>query len=181
MRRVLLVMITLLPVPAALALCNPFEPKTLAGFEASLASDFTAFPHLSPEELVGRASSAVLLDVREPAEFAMSHLEGAINVAPDASPAEIRRLLAGLRKPSGARPEVIFYCTVGYRSSKLAERVRRDLAADGIVRIANLRGGILAWANRGLTVVDSSGPTAAVHPYNECFAPMLKPPSAAAR
>ncbi len=159
----------------ALSLCNPFDPQTLGEYESSLAEAHPAFPHLAPEALAGRTTPVLLLDVREPQEYALSHLAGAINVAPDASVDELRRLLAGLRGTPAETAEVVFYCSVGYRSSKLAERARSGLARDGYTRIANLKGGIFAWSNRGMPVVDARGPTRSIHPYNDCFAPLLKP------
>ncbi len=165
---------------AALTLCNPFDPQTLAEYETSLAREHPAFPHRRPEELAASATPVLLLDVREAEEFAISHLDGAIHIAPDVSASALRRQLAALRGKLAPDTEVLFYCSVGYRSSKLAERVRKELAAAGYPRVANLRGGIFAWTNRGLPVVDADGPTRAVHPYNACFAPLLQRPPAAA-
>lgn len=159
------------------AFCNPFEPKTLAAFEASLAEDYPDLRQLSPEQLLASDKPPLLLDVRKPEEFAISHLAGAIQVDPDASSAEVRRLIGTRMTAQSKNVPVVFYCSVGYRSSKLAERVRKDLKADGISTIANLRGGIFAWANQGLPVVDGKGPTRAVHPFDDCRAPLLNPPS----
>lgn len=169
----LLTMVLLSPTVHA-AFCNPFEPKTLAAFETSLAEDYPDLRHLSPEQLsLDSDQPKILLDVREPEEFAISHLAGAIQVDPDASSAEVRRLIGTRTTARSENVPVVFYCSVGYRSSKLAERVRKDLKADGISTIANLRGGIFAWANRGLPVVNDKGPTRAVHPYDDCRAPLL--------
>lgn len=172
-----LLMLALLSPTVDAAFCNPFEPKTLAAFEASLAEDYPDLRQLSPEQLLASDKSPLLLDVRKPEEFAISHLAGAIQVDPDASSAEVRRLIGTRMTAPSKNVPVVFYCSVGYRSSKLAERVRKDLKADGVSTIANLRGGIFAWANRGLPVVDGKGPTRAVHPYDDCRAPLLNPPS----
>jgi rhodanese-related sulfurtransferase len=105
-----------------------------------------------------------LLDVREPAEFAVSHLPGAIRVNPSASAREVTPRL------NSGRP-VIVYCSVGYRSSRLAER----LIAAGVPRVSNLDGSIFAWANEGRPLVSDAGPVRRVHPYNAFFGRLLKP------
>lgn len=77
----------------------------------------------------------LLLDVRTPAEFAVSHLRGARRVDPDVPD------LASLRLPQNAR--VVVYCSVGYRSAEIADRLRER----GVTRVYNLLGGIFEWAN----------------------------------
>jgi rhodanese-related sulfurtransferase len=85
----------------------------------------------------------VVLDVRTAEEFADGHLEGAVVVdfyAPD-----FADQLAGLD------PDVpyLLYCRSGNRSGQAA-----GLMADlGFVDVANVDGGILAWADAGLEIV----------------------------
>ena len=105
-----------------------------------------------------------LLDVREPAEFAVSHLPGAIHVSPDA---KIDNVLAKLDR---ARP-VVTYCSVGYRSSKMAQRLK----AAGLKDVMNLEGSIFAWANEGRVLEKDGKPVSTVHPYNSTYGRMLKP------
>ncbi len=154
--------------------CNPFEPDTLEGIEASLSERYTSFPHLTPkavQEMMNKLEPLILLDVRPPDEFNVSHLPGAIQIDPDADVIDVRRKLGQI--PPKAR--VVFYCSVGSRSSKLAARVGKDLIAEGVSSIANLRGGIFAWHNDGKMAVNAQGPTWNVHPYDSCRAPLLKP------
>ena len=153
------------------AWCNPLEPKTLPQFEDWVANWFSEVPQGRPEDLVRASHPPLLLDVRELAEFAVSHLAGAIQVDPDASLAEVRSLIG----PNRRGEPVLFYCSVGFRSSRLAQRVQAGLLADGATEVASLRGGIFAWANANRPMVNAEGTTNAVHPYDDCRARLLKP------
>jgi len=63
------------------------------------------------------------------------------------------------------------YCSVGYRSSKFAER----LQAAGLIEVMNLEGSIFAWANEDRPLQKDGQPVAQVHPYSRKYAQMLKP------
>ncbi len=91
------------------------------------------------------AEGAVLLDVREPAEFRAGHVRGAVHVPLD-------RVLAGgtSRLPRGA--PVITACRGGARSARAAAALRR-----AGVEVVNLRGGLLGWHRAGLPLEDSRG------------------------
>ncbi|WP_116109331.1 rhodanese-like domain-containing protein [Lewinella sp. IMCC34191] len=99
--------------------------------------------------------NAVFLDAREPAEYEVSHLPGALSLGykdPDYS------VLDNLDPD---RPLVV-YCTIGYRSERMAE----ELKSRGFQQVYNLYGSIYAWLISGHDVVDASGPTERVHTYN---------------
>ncbi len=82
-----------------------------------------------------RASTIVLVDVREPREFGAGHLEGAINIPVN----ELQRRLEEI--PPQASP--VFICRSGSRSlAACAIAVRAGVAAP-----AHLEGGLLAWAS----------------------------------
>ncbi len=104
-----------------------------------------------------------LLDAREPAEFAVSHLPGAIRVDPEASGEQV------LAKIDRARP-VVVYCSVGYRSSSLA----RKLIKAGHAQAMNLEGSIFKWANEGRPLVRDGKPARKVHPYDDNYGSMLR-------
>jgi sodium/bile acid cotransporter 7 len=57
---------------------------------------------------------------------------------------------------------VIGYCTISYRSGKLAKELRKE----GITML-NLRGGMLAWVHEGGKVYDANGQTKRVHVYKK--------------
>jgi rhodanese-related sulfurtransferase len=106
----------------------------------------------------------VLLDARSPAEFEVSHLRDA-RLAPDED--------AALRALSGVDlgREVVVYCSVGMRSSALAER----LEARGYHNVANLEGGIFAWANDGHPLYRGQARVEVVHPFDERWGTLLVP------
>lgn len=56
---------------------------------------------------------------------------------------------------------IIGYCTISYRSGKLAQEL---MARKGIT-MYNLRGGLLAWLHDGGKVVDGKGETKRIHVY----------------
>lgn len=127
-----------------------------------IARTFPGVPQWPTAEVAARLPEAQLLDVREPAEYAVSHLPGARQVAPDADPAELARTL------DPARP-VVLYCSLGWRSSSLAGR----LIAAGFTNVANLRGCIFVWAAEGRPLESNGQPARVVHPYSPRFAFLL--------
>lgn len=111
---------------------------------------------------VGGTAAPVLLDTRTEAEFAVSHLRGAIRLDP-------RRPLLAQVGDRGARP-IVVYCSVGYRSAIVA----RSLAVVGVRRVQNLDGGIFAWANEGRPVFRNGQQVREVHPYDAIWGVLLR-------
>jgi len=123
-------------------------------------------PTVAPAALareLSQPTSPLLLDVRTPTEFKVSHLRGARFVDYD-SLANVT--LAGVDR---TRP-VVVYCSVGYRSERLGER----LHALGFRHVRNLYGGLFEWVNEGHPVYDARGRTRNVHPYSALWSPWLK-------
>lgn len=101
----------------------------------------------------------VLLDARELEEYHVSHLDGAYHVGYD----DLDFSDAPLTK---IEPDdmVIVYCSVGYRSEKVAEQMKDH----GFTNVHNLTGGIFDWVNKGGGLVDTSNRiTENIHPYDE--------------
>jgi acetolactate decarboxylase len=99
---------------------------------------------------------AIVLDAREPGEYAVSHIEGAVHCGYDYFK---KSLLDSLDK---SKP-VVVYCSIGYRSEKIAQKLRKA----GFTNVSNLYGSIFEWVNRGYPVVDADGrPTPRIHTYN---------------
>ncbi|MFI1762520.1 rhodanese-like domain-containing protein [Streptomyces sp. NPDC020800] len=95
----------------------------------------------------GRAGEgAVLLDVREIAEWEAGHVPGAVHL-----PLSLLSAGAGLPAPAQARPLVVI-CRSGNRSRQAAEL----LAARGADAV-DVIGGMRDWAGAGLPVVDARG------------------------
>lgn len=81
-----------------------------------------------------RGEGAVLLDVREPSEYALVHVEGARHIPMGEIPARLGEL-----DPACA---YVVMCHHGGRS----QRVALFLASQGYGQVMNLSGGIDAWA-----------------------------------
>ena len=127
----------------------------LAAYGVSLKQKFPEVVELTPDQLARLDPPPLLLDVREEKEFAVSHLRGALRAEKDAI-AQLLRLGVGKDTP------IVVYCSVGFRSSVLAGKLREA----GFVNIKNLEGSIFAWANSGRPLVNARGSTDGVHPFN---------------
>lgn len=120
-------------------------------------------PLVSCEELK-KMQHPVLLDTREPKEYAVSHLPGARWVGYDDF--DINRV-----KDIPQNAVIVTYCSVGYRSEKVGEKLR----AAGFQHVYNLYGSIFEWVNQGNPVVDRQGqPTSRVHAYSRAWGIWLK-------
>ena len=127
----------------------------------------TLLGHTVPEKSVSEAKdirNPVWLDARELNEFKVSQIEDAMWVGYDDFSLD---RVASLDKSD----EIIVYCSVGYRSEKVAEK----LIEAGYKNVSNLYGGIFEWKNQGNQVMDStSTPTEKVHAYNRIWGIWLK-------
>jgi rhodanese-related sulfurtransferase len=83
---------------------------------------------------------AVVIDVREPGEFAQSHILNARNVPLGELEARIKDLERFKEKP------VIVSCATGNRSGSAASILRKR----GFTNVVNLAGGVAAWQQAGL-------------------------------
>lgn len=110
-----------------------------------------------------QSTGPLLLDIRTPAEYRVSHLQGAHFVPYDSLKTE---QFVGLDRN---RP-VVVYCSVGVRSEQLGER----LHALGFRHVRNLYGGLFEWVNEGYPVYNTQGRTANVHPYSAMWSLWLK-------
>jgi rhodanese-related sulfurtransferase len=106
---------------------------------------------------------ALLLDARTPPEFAISHLEHALQIDP------YRPSLRALGKVQKSAA-IVVYSSVGYRGARVAEWLRRL----GYTSVVNLAGGIFKWANEGRLLFREEGrPTTLVHPYDRRWGMLL--------
>lgn len=138
---------------------------SLNELEADVARDYTDVSHLTPEQLeaaMRTPETLLLLDARPDGEVGVSRLPGAIPVDPDIDTDAFLTRFGALARGR----DVVIYCSVGVRSSRLASRVRTALQKEGARRVANLRGGIFAWHNTGRPLLDTAGGTDWVHPYS---------------
>jgi rhodanese-related sulfurtransferase len=105
---------------------------------------------------INQKSNFVYLDARSQKEFNTSHINNAIWVGYDEF--SINKL-----KAINKNANIITYCSVGYRSEKIGEKLQKA----GFKNVKNLWGGIFEWVNSGLPVVNNSAkPTLKVHAYS---------------
>lgn len=98
---------------------------------------------LSPAEVTAglKTQKILLIDVREPDEFAAEHITGAVNVPLSSfAPAAL---------PDAGGKRVVFQCAGGKRSAAAVDRCERL----GKGHDAHLAGGIAAWKAAGLPTV----------------------------
>jgi rhodanese-related sulfurtransferase len=134
-----------------------------------IRSEFPGVEHISPEELRRRLDAGpkapILLDARTRDEFEVSHLKGALRVDPDEGLPDFLRAL-------DRKTTVVAYCSVGYRSSRLVDRLQKE----GFTDAKNLEGSIFEWANKGYPVERDGDPVKEVHPFDEKWGRLLDPP-----
>jgi molybdopterin/thiamine biosynthesis adenylyltransferase/rhodanese-related sulfurtransferase len=119
--------------------CGTREIKELRDEEAvcHVSEPEDELPEIEPRvlaERLARGDDLVLVDVREPHEWAICRLEGALLV-PIGTLGEVQANLPRDR-------ELVIYCKGGVRGA----RAVRQLRAEGFSRISNLAGGVLRWS-----------------------------------
>ena len=104
----------------------------------------------------------LLIDVRTAKEYKVSHLKNAVNIE---STKEILKLIKNKKKE-----KIILYCSVGYRSSDIANQ----LLSHGVTNIYNFEGSLFEWINSGHKVYDANGVSLYAHPYNKAWGLLLE-------
>ena len=134
----------------------------LAAIHADIVSDYKTVTHLPPEDYLKLdTSNILLLDIREPEEYEVSRIPGAVRIDPGAS---AKTALAQIGDVTGK--DIIVYCSVGRRSSLFAEREQATLMKMGAASVSNLENGIFGWHNERRELEDAGGKTDVVHPYD---------------
>lgn len=106
----------------------------------------------------------MLLDVRQRPEFEISHLPGA-QLAPDLAAVQALDLPAGC--------PLVLYCSVGYRSARLAVQLQPHHSGP----VYTLEGSLFEWFNQGRVLVGPPPPAPPVHPYSWRWGLLLAPRS----
>jgi rhodanese-related sulfurtransferase len=113
-------------------------------------------PTIGVQELRNIQNEVYIFDAREEEEYQASHIQGARYLGYKKFKKEN---LADVPKDA----KVVLYCSVGYRSEKIGERLQKM----GFIDVNNLYGSIFEWVNQGYPVVGPDGePTRKVHTYN---------------
>ena len=119
------------PNPTVTRLIDYEEFCGLKGRARPVEFDVTA---LALKALIDKGEKVVLVDVREPYEYELCHLEGAQLLPLGQLPARMGELDKG--------EEIVVYCHVGVRSTQAVSFLRRA----GFSNVRNLQGGIDTWA-----------------------------------
>lgn len=99
---------------------------------------------IAPHVFAAENAGIVLIDVREPAEFATGHLPGAINIPRGVLEFQIEShpALAGPPRP------IVLYCRSGGRAALAA----LSLSMLGFDDVRSLTGGIMGWTQADLPI-----------------------------
>ena len=144
--------------------------ESLGAIQSEIGEAFPDVPWIAPDALDALASPPLLLDAREPAEFEVGHLRGAVRIDPEHPDLSV---LADVPEER----TIVVYCSVGYRSAMVARTIQRA----GRSRVFNLRGGIFGWANEGRPMVaercEGCPPQTVqrAHPYVRRWGRLLEP------
>ncbi len=112
---------------------------------------------------IAKNKEIVFLDAREKKEYKVSHIKGATWVGYNTF--KLKRV-----KEVPKNKKIVVYCTVGYRSEKIAEKLMKA----GYKNVSNLYGGIFEWVHKNQTLVNKKGTTQEVHTYDKEWGQWLK-------
>ena len=125
--------------------------KRLADFVKEARAQIRELKADELDEMIEDHTDVLIVDVREPQEFAQGHIPGALNVP--------RGTLEGAADQGykhrvqtlcdAQTRDVVLYCATGGRSAMAA----KTLQEMGFTRATSLAGGIEMWAAEGLPVV----------------------------
>jgi rhodanese-related sulfurtransferase len=145
--------------------CSPSE--TSMSFDQMVEKTISKFrsPVIRVGELKRKLESKkklLLLDAREIEEVNTSTIPGAIMVGHRSFDLEKVKQMLG---PTSDSKEIIVYCSIGYRSGEIADRL-----LDEGYTVYNLFGGIFDWVNQGNQVIDQNKlMTNKIHTYNQSW------------
>lgn len=112
----------------------------LGSLSAHADPGFASLPMSEAVSVMQQEHAPLVVDVREPDEYAAGHVPGAINVP-----------LGQVGEWAQDRPKdeaMLVICQSGRRSLKASQ----ELAARGFTRVTNVEGGFRAWKERGMPV-----------------------------
>jgi len=114
---------------------------------------------ISVSDAKEKDSEVIFLDARELEEYNVSHIPNAIHIGYD-------HFKMSSMKEIPKDSEIVVYCSIGYRSEKIGEKLQRM----GYTKVQNLYGSIFEWANQGQPLQSTSGlPINKVHTYNRSW------------
>ena len=138
--------------------------------QANIEKKHQNIKHIKAGDLLKLDHNTVIFDVREKQEFDVSHIKNAIRIKPDID--SIKFIEKFSNQLEGKN--LVFYCSVGRRSSALASRLQPLLIKEGVHEVYNLKGGIFQWHNEGKSLVQNGGLTKHIHPYSPLWGLLLE-------
>ena len=113
----------------------------------------------------------LLIDSRKKDEFDVSHLHQAKFLDFKSETTRIKEFLdTNLFESDNTKTEIVCYCSLGYRSSVLAQKISDILKEDskcGTIEVYNLEGSIFKWANEDkLLTNENKDAIEYVHPFS---------------
>lgn len=109
---------------------------------SSISSEFDTISETALWKKIQDKENLLVVDVREPAEYAVGHIQGAINIP-------IRELGKNLHRLPKDGTLIVIVCKTGIRAG-YGTAVLRLL---GYPQVRNLRGGMVAWQQANLPMV----------------------------
>lgn len=148
---------------------------TLQSIHKNLTKDYNTIKHLPAKSLLNDLQTEerdnwLIFDVRQRQEFEVSHIAGAHHLNPNT-------WLNAFMKNYGSTvkgKQVVFYCSVGVRSSKMASYLKDELMKRGARDVYNLKKGLFSWANKGHPLQNANGTTSFIHPYNNHWGQLIQ-------
>jgi len=132
----LLILASLLTV--SLAQADGDSQDSVTTIEANAAKDF-----------VGRHENAVIMDVRTPVEYEMSHITGSVNV--NVQDESFEDMVVAL----DPNKTYIVHCTKNPADGR-SSRALETLKSLGFKHLYSLEGGYVAWKDAGLPLTEPS-------------------------
>tara|TARA_R100000935_G_scaffold26814_1_gene46929 strand:- start:128524 stop:129030 length:507 start_codon:yes stop_codon:yes gene_type:complete len=124
-------------------------------------------PYISVEGLraLQMNDDVLILDSREPSEYAVSNIDGALCVGhTDFSVETISAKITNKEQP------IIVYCSLGIRSEEIGEKLQKA----GYTNVQNLYGGIFEWKNKGYPILNpAKKETDSVHTFSKTWSKWL--------
>ena len=110
-----------------------------------------------------KENAMFIIDTRSSEEYKVSHLQGAQLI-------DFDQFTEDDVKDIPKSMPVVVYCSVGYRSEKIGEKLLKI----GFKNVKNLYGGIFQWKNESFEIVNKSGSeTDSIHAYNRLWSVWL--------
>lgn len=148
----------------------------MSRYDDLVAEALTRVKEIMPWDLsrsLAAGGKPILLDVREPAEFALLHIPGSVNV-PRGVLEQSCEWDYDETEPSlaaGRDQEIVVICRSGKRSVLAADMMQRM----GFTNVVSLKTGVRGWADFEQSMVDDAENTVDGDSAEELLAPHLRP------